>query len=295
MHAEGFNGGDRTIIELPKVQREMLEKLKTLGKPVIFVLCSGSAFAFDTEGLAAALVAWYPGQEGGKAVADVIYGDYNPAGRLPLTFYKSTSELNDFHDYDMLAGKGRTYRYYRGEPLFPFGYGLSYTEFKYADVQVTGTPFGGGKVKVNFRVENRGKVSGEEVTQIYVTALNVAGEPIKALKWFKRYSMSAGLGMKVEAVLGEEAFQTYDEATDSLVLKPGSYRVWVGGSSADKELIYQDITFTNSVKGSDVKGLSGWKLVLIVGCGFVAVLVIAAAMIVVRRRKEPISETPLLQ
>jgi beta-glucosidase len=250
-HAEGFYGGDRTRIELPKVQERFLEAMKLTGKPVIFVLCQGSASAFDTNGLSAVLNAWYPGEQGGNAVADVLYGDYNPAGRLPVTFYSSTEELNDFHNYHMLEGKGRTYRYYKGKPLFPFGYGLSYTKFKYSNLEIVGDFTKGRPIDVSFLVENIGNFAGDEVSQIYVTAIDVPNEPIKALKWFKRQQFEVAQQTEIVARLHNEAFMVYDESEDELVLRPGKFRIAVGGSSDDKDLIWKEVSFPNVIVGNN--------------------------------------------
>jgi beta-glucosidase len=279
-----FEGEERCrgTIELPEVQRSFLDGLKQTGKPVVFVLCQGSASAFDPSGLAAILVAWYPGQEGGHAVADVIFGDYNPAGRLPVTFYSSTSELNEYHDYDMLAGKGRTYRYYKGKALFPFGYGLSYTKFQYSDLEVVGDYTKGEPVDVSFVVHNVGNFAGDEVSQIYVTAVDVPGEPIKALKWFQRQQFEVGQEKEVVTRLHNDAFMVYDEAKDELVLRPGKFRIWVGGSSDDKDLIVKEVSFPNVIvgkKSSFVGNASGWKIGVIVGLAGIVLVIIAVSVI----------------
>lgn len=165
---EGFVGGDRTDIQLPRPQAELLKRIQALGKPVVLVLLSGSALAINwaAEHIPAILEIWYPGQAGGDALADVLFGDYNPAGRLPVTFYKSVDDLPPFEDYQMA---GRTYRYFRGEPLFPFGYGLSYTMFKYENLDIDQSEVKvGGQVAISVDVTNSGDRPGDEVVQLYV-------------------------------------------------------------------------------------------------------------------------------
>jgi beta-glucosidase len=301
--AEGFSGGDRTIIELPHIQREFLEALKMTGKPVIFVLCQGSASAFNTSGLAAVLDAFYPGQAGGTAVADVIFGDYNPAGRLPVTFYENTSELLDFKDYNMSTGKGRTYRYYKGKPLFPFGYGLSYTKFKYTNLKIHGNILKDKLVNVSFSVKNIGKVVGEEVSQIYVSALDAQGEPIKALKWFKRYELKVEEEVEIVAELNEEAFMIYDELNDTMVLRAGRFKIGVGGSSDDNDLIVKEVKFEPPTpsKVPHHKGFAAWKIGAISGAaGLVVIAVVIVVVLIVRSGKkeggipEPLNSGALL-
>jgi hypothetical protein len=195
----------------------------------------------------------------------------------------------------MSAGKGRTYRYYRGEPLFPFGYGLSYTTFKYSNLVISGDPLKGEKVSVSFDVENTGKVRGEEVSQIYITTVNVPGmnttdEPIKALKWFKRHATEAGASVSITASLDGESFMVFDESTSSLVLRPGTFRVGVGGSSADSALIVQEVTFTTSGGrrsngGGSEKGIYRWRVVIIASSVVAATVIVGVMIVVYRRRK----------
>jgi len=186
----GFNGGDRTSILLPAVQTAAMKALQSTGKPVIFVMMTGSAIAIPEESthIPAIVNAWYGGQSAGTAIADVLFGDYNPAGRLPVTFYKSDSDLPDFNDYSMT---NRTYRYFKGEALYPFGYGLSYTSFNYDQLKVPANTQIGKKISVSLRVTNTGKKDGEEVVQLYVSS-NQANAPLRALKGFKRVSLKAG-------------------------------------------------------------------------------------------------------
>ena len=239
---DGFSGGDRTTIELPDVQSRMLAALRSTGKPVVFVLTAGSTIGLekDEPNYDALLVAWYPGEQGGNAVADVLAGDYNPAGRLPLTFYKSTEQLPDFEDYDMA---GRTYRYFNGEPLYPFGYGISYTSFEYGPGKLSKSSIKkGSSVKIAFLVTNTGKKYGEEVAQIYVRRLNDPAAPLKSLRGFKRTAIKPGESQRFEFTLGPDAFSFYDPALDDLTMKAGEYEVLFGGSSDDRNL--QKLTLT---------------------------------------------------
>ncbi len=233
----GFKGGDRTNIDLPQVQVNMLKALKKLNKPVVFVLCAGSTMALtrEVELTNAILDAWYPGQEGGTAVADVLFGDYNPAGRLPLTFYASSDQLPDFEDYDM--SKGRTYRYFKGKPLFPFGYGLSYTTFGYDKASLSKESINKGEsVSLTIDLKNTGAKDGDEVIQVYVRNLQDPQGPIKSLRAFKRIHVKAGATESVKLELASTAFEFFDPQTEVMAIKPGSYEVLYGGSSADEAL-----------------------------------------------------------
>jgi beta-glucosidase len=303
---EGFDGGDRTFIELPRVQRDFLENLKSLGKPIVLVVCAGSAIAFNNSGIAAALDAFYPGEAGGIAVADVLYGRYNPGGRLPLTFYTGTSELDDFSDYNMSAAeKGRTYRYSKGKPLYPFGHGLSYTQFAYDNLEVKGDPVRGEKVEVSFRVRNVGDRAGDEVPQIYVSAIGVAKEPIKSLRWFKRQTIGKNEDVKVTTVLGSDAFEVFNEATQKLELAPGVFRIAVGGSSADEVLITKDVTFsvpdprtsvpnveTTTPASGESSKFPGWAIGVIVG-GVILIIVGIVIFLLRKRRIRKYRVSPL--
>lgn len=236
VNAEGFKGGDRETIVLPQVQRSVLKALRGTGKPVVFVLCTGSALALtdDEANYDALLNAWYAGQEGGTAVADVLFGDYNPAGRLPVTFYKSLDQLPDFLDYTM---NGRTYRYMTQEPLYPFGYGLSYTTYAYSGGKLSAKKIkAGDDVQITFEVANTGKKDGEEVAQVYVKRLNDANAPVKSLKGFSRVPIKAGKTTTLTFNLDPKAFTFYDENKGDLVVKPGKYQIMYGGSSADSAL-----------------------------------------------------------
>ena len=229
---EGFKGGDRTNIELPKVQREFLKALKAAGKQVVFVNCSGSCIALqpETETCDAIVQAWYPGQEGGTAVADVLFGDYNPSGKLPVTFYKSTSQLPDYEDYSM---KGRTYRYFT-DALYPFGYGLSYTKYEVKGQKAEVGADGNGKVTVE--VANTGKMDGTEVVQLYIRNLQDPNGPLKSLRAFERVDVKAGQTSTVALSLNRKSFEFWNAETNTMRVKPGKYEILVGTSSVDQDL-----------------------------------------------------------
>ena len=235
-------GGDKQTIELPKVQQSLVRAMHKTGKPVIFVNCSGSAIAFGSvEGQYDALLqAWYPGQGGAKALADVLFGDYNPGGKLPITFYRSNDDLPDFLDYSM---KNRTYRYFTGTPQYAFGYGLSYTTFAVGKGKLSAKSMKkNGKVTLTVPVTNTGKRQGTETVQVYVKALNDPGAPIKALKGFQKLMLKPGETQKAVITLDSEAFEYYDEAIDELSPKAGSYQILYGTSSRDNDL--QALNFT---------------------------------------------------
>ena len=231
-------GHDRSSIELPEVQQQLLAALDATGKPVVVVNVSGGAIAFgNVENRYDALIqAWYGGQACGQAVADVLFGDYNPAGRLPVTFYASTEQLPDFQDYSM---QNRTYRYFQGKPLYAFGYGLSYTTFRYGKGRLKGGP---DKLKLVVPVTNTGKLDGEEVVQVYVKALDDPGAPIKALKGFKRVRIPAGKTQTVKVAVSPDAFDFYDASIDELSRKSGRYQILYGCSSRDEDLQALEIT-----------------------------------------------------
>lgn len=231
----GFKGGDRTDIELPTVQRNFLKALKEAGKKVVLVNCSGSAIALqpETESCDAILQAWYAGERGGQAVADVLFGDYNPSGKLPITFYKTTTQLPDYESYSM---KGRTYRYMT-DPLFPFGFGLSYTTFTVGTAQLSKAQVKtGDEVKLTVPVSNTGKRDGTEILQIYVSKQGDSTGPIKTLKAFKRVPLKAGETQQVEINLGKESFEFFDESSNTMRTIPGEYILHYGTSSDAKDL-----------------------------------------------------------
>lgn len=229
-------GGDKKDIELPMVQQQLLRAMHATGRPVVFVNCSGSAIAFGSvEGQYDALLqAWYAGQGGAKALAEVLFGDYNPGGKLPVTFYRSNDDLPDFLDYSM---KNRTYRYFTGKPQYAFGYGLSYTSFMVGKGKLSSTSMRkDGKVTLTVPVKNTGKREGTETIQVYIKALDDAGAPIKALKGFQKVLLKAGEKGTVKITLDGEAFEYYDERIDELATKAGRYQILYGTSSLDKDL-----------------------------------------------------------
>ena len=236
-------GGDKQDIELPKVQQMLVRAMHKTGKPVIFVNCSGSAIAFGSvEGEYDALLqAWYPGQGGAQALAEVLLGDYNPGGKLPVTFYRSTADLPDFLDYSM---KNRTYRYFTGVPQYAFGYGLSYTTFSVGKgkLKVESEKLKNVKATITVPVTNTGKREGTETVQVYVKRLGDAGAPIKALKGFQKLNLKPGETKKAVITLDGEAFEYYDEMIDELAVKPGRYQILYGTSSLDKDLQSFDFT-----------------------------------------------------
>ena len=238
---EGFKGGDRTNIELPKVQREFLKALKDAGKHIIFVNCSGSCIALqpETETCEAIVQAWYPGQEGGTAVADVLFGDCNPAGKLPVTFYKNSNQLPDYEDYSM---KGRTYRYF-SDALYPFGYGLSYTTFKMGNEKLTAAADGTGSLNVD--VTNTGNREGTEIVQLYVRDKADTEGPTKSLRGFQRVTLKAGETKTVTIPLTRKTFELWDGITSTMRTKAGNYEVMCGTSSADPNMKKFELTIDN--------------------------------------------------
>jgi beta-glucosidase len=231
----GFAGGDRTDLRLPGSQRKLLEALHATGKPVVLVLTAGSSIAVDwaKANLPAILVAWYPGQRGGNAVADVLFGTANPAGRLPVTFYKANEKLPAFDDYNM---EGRTYRYFKGEPLYPFGHGLSYTTFEYSDLKLE-RPQAGAKdtITATLRVKNTGARAGEEVVQLYVRPVDAKQvRSLKELRGIERLALFPGEEREVSFTLTPERHVAYwDTERDAYAVAPGSYEIQIGASSAD--------------------------------------------------------------
>ncbi|MBE6222441.1 MAG: glycoside hydrolase family 3 protein [Bacteroidales bacterium] len=228
----GFKGGDRTDIQLPAVQRELLKALHEAGKKVVFVNFSGSAMGLEpeTESCDAILQAWYPGEEGGTAIANVLFGDVVPSGKLPLTFYKSIDQLPDFEDYGMT---GRTYRFFQGEPLYPFGFGLSYTTFEYGEARVKGK-------SLVIPVSNTGSVDATEVVQLYVRKADDAEGPLKTLRGFTRVEIPAGKTVEVCLPLTEETFLAWSEEKQNMVPVKGKWELLYGGNSHDvKTLTYQ--------------------------------------------------------
>ena len=229
MQEPGFDNGDRTTIELPQVQRDILKALHDDGKRVIFVNCSGSAVALSQEQdetCDAIIQAWYAGEQGGQALADVIFGDYNPSGKLAVTFYKNDTQLPPFDDYHM---NNRTYRYFQGQPLYPFGYGLSYTSYQYGNPQ-----FKNGKVRV--RVKNTGKVDGTEIVQVYIRRMDDVHGPKKSLRAYQRVRLKAGESKQVVIDFPHQRFENWDESTQTMRVVPGEYEILVGPSSDENTL-----------------------------------------------------------
>ena len=224
----GFRGGDRESIELPQAQRDVLAMLHKAGKKVVFVNCSGSAIALtpELESCDAILQWWYGGEQGGTALAEVLFGDRNPSGKLPITFYKSTDDLPDFLDYSM---KNRTYRYFTGEALFPFGYGLSYTTF-----QIDKPVYKDNKVRV--RVTNTGKREGTETVQVYIRNTADTEGPQKTLRAYQQVSLKPGEAKTLTIDLPRNSFEGWDAGTNTMRVVPGKYQVMVGNSSTDKDL-----------------------------------------------------------
>ncbi len=234
MHVEtpGFSGGDRTSLDLPPVQQKVLEQVTATGKPVVLVLVNGSALGVNwaDKNVASIVEAWYPGGQGGAAVARLIAGDYSPTGRLPVTVYRSVDQLPAFSDYSM---KGRTYRYFKGEALYPFGYGLSYTTFHYAPARLTAARVrGDGQVTISTDVTNTGTVDGDEVVQLYLSHPEQTATPIRALARFARVHLKAGETKTVSFTLDARALSTVN-ADGTRVVTPGKVDIWLGGGQPD--------------------------------------------------------------
>jgi beta-glucosidase len=231
----GFKGGDRTHIELPESQRKCLQALKKAGKKIVLVNCSGAAIALtpETESCDAILQAWYGGQSGGQAVADVVFGDYNPSGKLPVTFYKHSKQLGDFEDYSM---KGRTYRF-MNDALFPFGYGLSYATFKIGEARLSKTTIAAGEtIQLTIPVTNTSKREGAEVVQVYVRKVNDHDGPLKTLRGFKRVEVPAGQTQQVAIELTPFSFEFYDVGLRKMAIATGEFEIYYGNSSDAKDL-----------------------------------------------------------
>jgi beta-glucosidase len=224
----GFKGGDRTSLDLPKPEEDLLEAVAATGKPVVLVLTNGSALAVNwaKEHANAIVETWYPGEEGGTAVAETLSGRNNPAGRLPVTFYSGVDQLPPFEDYSM---KGRTYRYFKGRPLYPFGYGLSYTTFSYSNLTLPASPVAAGKpATAEVTVTNTGSRAGDEVAQLYLSFPKVAGAPIRALRGFQRVHLDPGQSQTVRFELKARDMSMVSEAGEPIIPE-GKYSVSVGG------------------------------------------------------------------
>ncbi|MFW5981601.1 MAG: glycoside hydrolase family 3 C-terminal domain-containing protein [Halanaerobiaceae bacterium] len=252
--ANSDGGGDKINLKLPGMQEELLKVISQTGKPIVMVLLNGSPLELNWphENVPAILEAWYPGEEGGTAVADIIFGNYNPAGRLPLTFVKSMEQLPPFRDYNM---ENRTYRYMKEEPLYPFGYGLSYTDFAYSDLEISEKKLNSNtdrKITVSVTVENTGDRNGDEVVQLYIKDLEASTRvPNMDLRGFKRINLNPGENRKVEFELTKRQFALIDD-NGKCYLEPGKFKIFVGGQQADsrskkltgKEVLETEIEFT---------------------------------------------------
>lgn len=229
---DGFRGGDRTKLDLPAIQEQLIKEIKALGKPVVLVLLNGSALAvnWENENIPAIVEAWYPGQAAGQAIADVLFGDYNPGGRLPVTFYRSVKDLPSFEDYNIST---QTYRYFKGDVLYPFGYGLSYTTFQYDNLKISNEYKAGENVKFSVNVKNTGNMAGDEVVQVYVSAQNRQGHlPLRSLKAFKRIHLQPGETKTVDLIVRSDAFSFINDKNEKIILR-GKYEISVGGGQPD--------------------------------------------------------------
>jgi beta-glucosidase len=225
---DGFSGGDRTSLNLPAAQEQLLKDLAATGKPVVVVLMNGSALAVNWADahVPAILESWYPGEEGGTAVAEALAGDFSPAGRLPLTFYKSVDQVPAFEDYAM---KGRTYRYFTGEPLYPFGYGLSYTTFAYSNLTFDKPSLDAvDNLTASVDVTNSGKMAGDEVVELYLTHPGVDGAPVRSLSGFHRVHVEPGATEHVQITVPNRQLSVVD-ADGTRKIVAGDVQVWVGG------------------------------------------------------------------
>ena len=252
-------GGDKKDIELPIVQNKLLRAIKATGKPVILVINAGSALAINwaKENVNAIVNVGYPGEEGGNAFADVVFGDYNPAGRLPITYYESLRDLPPFEDYNM---EGRTYRYFEGKPLFPFGFGLSYTKFSYSELKLPKQINAGDSVKISVKVTNVGDVAGEEVVQLYITDTKASTpRPTRQLEGFERIHLNKGASKTIEFTLAPRQLSLINKQTKRMI-ESGKIDVFVGGEQPGFSGDIDSET-TDVVKGSFFvkgnKGLSG--------------------------------------
>jgi beta-glucosidase len=228
VHVPGFLGGDRTDLNIPEPEEALLREVSGAGKPLVVVLMNGSALAatWEKEHANAILESWYSGEEGGAAIAAALSGKSDPAGRLPVTFYEDVNQLPNFEDYSM---KGRTYRYFKGEPLWPFGYGLSYTTFKYGDLTLPRESIdAGAPLNASVKVTNTGKVAGDEVVQLYLNFPDVPGAPLRALRGFRRIGLAAGASQIVRFHLSERDLSMVTQAGDRVIAQ-GGYTVSIGG------------------------------------------------------------------
>jgi beta-glucosidase len=231
IQAPGFKGGDRTDIGLPQAQQQLLEALAATGKPLVVILMSGSAVELNwaQEHAAAVLEAWYPGEEGGTAIAETLAGLNNPGGRLPITFYASLDQLPPFQDYSM---ENRTYRYFHGKPLYGFGYGLSYSTFEYANLKLSATPLqAGSPLTVQVDVRNTSRIAGDEVAELYLEFPSTPGAPLRALRGFARVHLAPGENRHLSYTLRARDLSMVNEKGEHVVT-PGEYTLFVGGAQA---------------------------------------------------------------
>jgi len=243
----GFAGGDRVSLDLPKMQEQLLQRIVELRKPTVLVLMNGSALGVNwaKDNVPAIVEMWYPGQAGGTAIADVLFGDYNPAGRLPVTFYKSADQLPPFTDYSM---QGRTYRYFHGEPLFPFGYGLSYTRFTYGNPRYPATVPAGGDVKLSMEVANSGGLAGDEVVELYVRRVDGGdAAPIRSLEGFRRIHLEPGEKQRVEFTVTARQFSAIGQ-DGRRTIAPGEYAISIGGQQPGFPGNGTSAVFTRSIR-----------------------------------------------
>jgi beta-glucosidase len=235
--AQEGEGFDRDSIELPEVQEKLVQALQSTGKPMVMVNCSGSAIAlpWEAEHLPAILQAWYPGEEGGRAVAEMLFGEVNPSGHLPVTFYRATADLPAFTDYSM---SNRTYRYFSGKPLFAFGHGLSYTQFDFKSGKLDSKKIAAnGTAKVMFTVKNSGKLDGDEVAQVYFHHVNSAvPQPKFALCGFTRVHLKHGASSQVTVEVPAQRLRYWDTQKKQYVVEPGGYEFLIGAASDDIRL-----------------------------------------------------------
>jgi beta-glucosidase len=242
VEVDGFNGGDRTKLHLPKIQHELIKKIAAVGKPITLVLLNGSAVSvqWEKQNIPAILEAWYPGEAAGEAIADILIGDYNPAGRLPVTFYNSVDDLPPFENYDMAE---RTYRYYTGDVLYPFGHGLSYSTFEYISLQLDQTEIdAGASVTVSVEVSNTSEINGEEVVQIYIRDVEAEdGRPLLDLRGFERIMIKAGETKTIDIVLDKEDFEYYNVSKGEYTVESGRYEIYAGPSSDRDHLLMTEL------------------------------------------------------
>ena len=234
LHVKGFEGGDRTTIELPDTQMQLIDALDATGKPLVIVLMNGSALALQgaAQKASAVLEAWYPGEAGGTAIAETLFGENNPSGRLPVTFYASTSQLPPFEDYSM---KDRTYRYFNGQPLYSFGYGLSYTQFKYSNGKLSTTDLKAGEpIEVSVDVQNTGDRDGDEIAEVYLIPKNIVGGPFRALVGFEKVHLARGSNTTLHVTIDPRQL-SFVSSIGTRTVRSGDYDLFIGGSQPSSD------------------------------------------------------------